>query len=73
LVRRDPVFVNGLLASNSLCALKMSASAVELGSRDDFWVGSDVVFFINCFCVSRSACALKISASDVELGFEDDF
>jgi len=35
---RDLVFVNGLSVSSSLFAQKMSASAVELGFFDDFWV-----------------------------------
>jgi hypothetical protein len=69
---REVVFVNGFLDSSSLCALKISASSVELGSRDDFWVGSDA-FFVNCFCVNSSSCPLKISSSGVELGFEDYF
>ena len=71
-VPRDPVFLNDFRASSSLCALKISASAVERGSRDDFWVSSDA-FFINGFCVSISLCGLKISASAVELGFKDYF
>jgi hypothetical protein len=47
--------------------MKISSSVVELGSRDDFWVGNDA-FFINGFCVWSSLCALKISASGIELG-----
>ena len=35
---RDAVFVNGFSVSSSLCAHKMSASAVELGFFDDFCV-----------------------------------
>jgi hypothetical protein len=66
--RRDLVFINGLSASSSLYALKISASVVELGSHDDFWVGRDEVFVTN-----SSGCALTISASGVELGFEDYF
>jgi hypothetical protein len=34
---RDSVFVNGFSVISSLCAQKMSASAVELGFRYDFW------------------------------------
>jgi hypothetical protein len=52
--------------------MKISALAVELGSRHDFLVGSDA-FFVNGLGVSSSLCALKISASGVELGFEDYF
>jgi hypothetical protein len=32
------VFVNGFSVRSSLCAQKMSASDVELGFLDDFWV-----------------------------------
>jgi len=35
---RDSVFVNGFSVSRSLCAQKMSSSALELGFLDDFWV-----------------------------------
>ena len=35
---RDSVFINGLSFRSSLFAQKMSASAVELGFLDDFWV-----------------------------------
>jgi hypothetical protein len=35
---RELVFVNCFWAHRSLCALKMSASAVEVGFLDDFWV-----------------------------------
>ena len=35
---RDSVFINGLSVSSSLFAQKMSASDVELGFLDDFWV-----------------------------------
>ena len=35
---RVSVFVNGLAVSSSLFAQKMSASVVELGFLDDFWV-----------------------------------
>jgi hypothetical protein len=35
---RDSFFVNGLSVKSSLFAQKMSASAVELGFLDDFWV-----------------------------------
>ena len=34
----DSVFINSFSVSRSLCAQKMSASAVELGFLDDFWV-----------------------------------
>ena len=43
-VRNAFVFINDFLFCCTLCVLKISASAVELGSGDDFWVGSDVVF-----------------------------
>jgi len=33
---RDSVFVNDFSVSNSLCALKMSVSVIELGILDDF-------------------------------------
>jgi len=52
--------------------MKISASAVELGFKDDFWDSRDSVF-VNSFSVSSSLCAQKISASAVELGFLDDF
>jgi hypothetical protein len=35
---RDSVFINGLSVRSILFALKMSASDVELGFLDDFWV-----------------------------------
>jgi len=35
---RDSVFINSFSVSRSLCAQKMSASAVELGFLGDFWV-----------------------------------
>jgi hypothetical protein len=35
---RDSFFVNGLSVRSSLFAQKMSASDVELGFLDDFWV-----------------------------------
>jgi hypothetical protein len=66
------VFVNGFWASSSLCTLKISASGVELGFKDDFWDTRDSVF-INGFSVTISLCAQMISASAVELGFLDDF
>jgi len=34
----DSVFVNSFSVTSSLCAQKMSASVVELGFLDDFWV-----------------------------------
>jgi hypothetical protein len=40
---RDLVFVNGFSTSSSLCTLKISASAVELGFEDDFWYNRDSV------------------------------
>ena len=35
---KDSVFVNSFSVTSSLCAQKMSASAVELGFKDDFCV-----------------------------------
>jgi hypothetical protein len=61
-----------LFVSRSLCALKISASAVEVGLRDDFLVSSDSVFAKDLL-VSSSLGALKISASAVVLGSVDDF
>ena len=49
-----------------------AASAVELGSGDDFWVWRDSVF-INDLYLTLSLWTLKISQSAVELGFCDDF
>jgi len=45
---RALVFINGLSVRNSLFALKMSASAVELGFMDDF-LGLGVLVFVNGF------------------------
>ena len=70
--RQRLCFVNDLWVSSSLGARKVSTSVVELGSGDDFWVGSDSVF-INNFWVIRSLCVPKISALAVELGCVDDF
>ena len=53
---RDQVFFNGCRASSSLCPLKISASAVELGFKDDFWDSRDSIF-VNGFSVNRSLCA----------------
>ena len=53
-------------------AAEDAASAVELGSGDDFWVWRDSVF-VNDFLFSRSPWALKISPSAVELSCGDDF
>ena len=66
------VLVNGLSGSSSLCTMKISASAVELGFEDDFSDSRDSVF-VNSFSVTSSLCAQKMSASAVELGFLDDF
>ena len=45
--RRDSVFINGFSVSSSLCAQKMSASAVERGS----WVflGPREMVYVNGF------------------------
>ena len=66
------VFINHFLACSTLCRLKISASAVELGFEDDFWDSRDSVF-MNDLSVRSSLFALKMSASAVELGFFDDF
>jgi hypothetical protein len=57
--------------SISLRALKISASTVELGSGDDVWIGTNLVFD-NDLWVKSSLCALKISASTEELDTDDD-
>jgi hypothetical protein len=44
-VPRDLAFVNIFQASSSLCALKISASARELGFLGNFLVCRDSVFF----------------------------
>ena len=71
-VDSDAVFVNGFRVSNCLCALKLWASAVELGFEDDFSDSRDSVF-VNSFSVTSSLCAQKRSASAVDLGFRYDF
>jgi len=45
---RDSVFVNGFSVSSSIYALKMSATAVELGFFVDFLLPRDLVF-VNSF------------------------
>ena len=50
-----------------MCRLKISALAVELGFKHDFWDGRDSVF-INGLSVRSSLFAQKMSASAVELG-----
>ena len=52
--------------------MKISASTVELGFKDDFWDNRDSVF-INGLSVRSSLFKQKMSASAVELGFLDDF
>jgi len=69
---RVVVFVNGFRGSSSMCRLKISASAVEMGYEDDFWDSRDSVF-INGLSVRSILFAQKMSASAVELGFLDDF
>jgi hypothetical protein len=44
MVDRDLVFVNDFLFCSSVCALKISASAIEVVSGDYFSVRSDSVF-----------------------------
>jgi len=63
----DLVFVNGLGVKSSLCAYKMSPSAVQLGFLDDFWVR----VFVNGFWAILFK--QKMSASAVELGFLYEF
>ena len=48
------------------------ASAVELGSGDDFWVWRNSVF-VNNLGFLRILCTLKISRSAVQLSCGDDF
>ena len=69
---RDLVFINGFRASDSLCTLRISLLAVELGFEDYFWDTGDSVF-VNGLSVMNSLCAKKMSSSAVELGFEDYF
>jgi hypothetical protein len=69
---RDLVFVNVFWGSSSLCRLKISPLAVELGFEDDFWDTRDS-FFVNGLSVRSSLFGPKMSASAVELGFLDDF
>src|SRR3990172_933966 len=71
-VSRDLVFINSLKASDSLCTLKISALAVELGFEDDFW-DTRASVFVKGLCVRSSLCAQKMSSSAVELGFVHDF
>jgi hypothetical protein len=52
--------------------VKISASAVELVFKDDFWDRRDS-FFIKGLSFKSSLFAQKMSASAVELGFLDDF
>ena len=52
--------------------MKISASAVELGFKDDFW-DTRASEFIKGLSVRSSLFAQKMSASAVELGFLDDF
>ena len=59
---RDLVFVNDFLGSSSVCKLKISASAVEIGYEDDFWDSRDSVF-INGLSVRSILFAQKMSAS----------
>jgi hypothetical protein len=52
--------------------VKISASAVELVFKDDFWDNRDSLFIKGLF-VRSSLFAQKMSASAVELGFLDYF
>jgi hypothetical protein len=69
---RDLVFVNGFLGSSSLCRLKISASAVEMGFEDEFWDSRGSVFS-NGLSVRSILFLQKMSASAVEPGLLDDF
>jgi hypothetical protein len=66
------VFVNGFSTSSSLCILKISASAIELGFEVDIWDSRDSVF-LNGLSVRNNLFKQMMSASAVELGFLDDF
>jgi len=66
------VFVNGFSASSIPCRVKISASAVELVFKDDFWYSRDSLFSKG-LSVRNSLFMLKMSASAVELGFLDYF
>ena len=52
--------------------MKISASAVELVFKDDFWDSRDSVF-INGLSIRSILFAQKMSASAVELGLLDDY
>jgi hypothetical protein len=52
--------------------MKMSASAVELRFKDEFWDSRGSVF-INGLSVRSSLFLQKMSASAVEQGLLDDF
>jgi hypothetical protein len=52
--------------------VKISASAVELVLKDDFWDSRDSVF-IKGLSIMSSLFSQKMSASAVELDFLDDF
>ena len=71
-VSRDADFLNDLLFWCSPQELKISVSAVEVVSGDDFSVYKDSVF-VNDLWISRHPRALKISALAVEVGFGDGF
>ena len=38
-VSSDAVFINNFWIRSSVCALKILASTIDLGFKDDFWVG----------------------------------
>jgi hypothetical protein len=61
----ESVFVNDFWFCSSLCAMKISASSIELCSGEDLWVCSESVF-LNHFWFCSSLCGLKISAYAVE-------
>jgi len=52
--------------------LKISASTVELGFKEDFWDSRDSVC-INGLSVRSSLFKQNMSASAVELGFLEDY
>ena len=53
--RQRHIFSLTVCVSNILCALKISASGVELGFKDYFWDSRELVFF-NGFTVRSSCC-----------------
>jgi hypothetical protein len=50
-------FVNGFCVSSSLCAMMISASAVELGFEDYFWDKQGLIFCQRFLSQQKSMCA----------------